>query len=468
MITMTSLSLLTASAGTCLALPPVTAADTATAAEVRLVSLDPPQPEAPPRVVVRSKVSGDNQPTNYSVDRTGSPGAVYQFTQHDDDETFVIKIEDGEVVELKLNGEKLDRNHFTFDNGEITILDDDGNVIKTHNIHRFGPDLPTPPGVPHVLRFGQGGNFVFDKDADARFFTDNAGNQVTWDFEPKVMVGINQGVPGPALRYHLNIADDQPCILIEKVIKGLPADRAGLHRYDVVVKADGKHADDGVLRKLLAEKEPGQSVTFEVIRKGKPIQLKVELQAYDGSKLVPDNFFSNDNNNENDNVFITGPGGPGGEWFVAPGAPDAPTPPGAAPAPHPLGEFRFRAEDFADPDKAPEAIRQLRERIERHADRVQLDGDRLMILKDAEKMQAEAMRMAEEARAQIEQASKAGVEKLRRDVLPEAAERLDKLEQRLEKLEGSLSDRLESLFDRLDSLSEQLKDRAADSDEDEI
>jgi len=78
------------------------------------------------------------------------------------------------------------------------------------------------------------------------------------------------------------------------------------------------------------------------------------------------------------------------------------------------------------------------------------------------------MRMADEARAKIDQASKAVGEKLRRDVLPEAAQRMDQIEQRLDLLERSLSDRLESLFDRLDSISEQLKDRGADSDEDEI
>lgn len=472
MITMTSLSLLASAAGTSLALPPLSPMTLPTAspvAEVRVVNLDPPQPEDAPRVVVRTNFVSDSQPEVIVETLPGSSGGVYQFSQQDDDETFVIKIENNKVVELKRNGHEITGDHFTFDDGEITIVDDDGNVITTHNIHRFGADAATPPGAPRVLRFGQGGNFVFDGTNNNQFFTDNSGNQVTWDFQPKVMVGINQGVPSAALRYHLGLGADQPCILIEKVIEGLPADQAGLHQYDVVITADGKKADDGVLRELLADKEPGANLVVEVIRKGKPMQLKIELQAYDSDKLMPNvRLFGTDD--QNDLTFSLPSGG---EWIVAPGtrnlttAPTAPAAPGALPTRN-FSEFNFRTEDFSDPDKARETILKLREGIQQHADRVQLDGDRLMILRDAEQMHAEALRMAQEARAKVDQATKVASEKIRRDVMPQAADRMEQIERRLDSLEGTLNDRLETLFDRLDSISDQLKDRLSDSDKDEI
>ncbi|MFT5424369.1 MAG: hypothetical protein ACI89L_002164 [Phycisphaerales bacterium] len=481
MITMTSLSLLTALAGTSLA--PMTAV---TSAEVRVVDLEPPQPETPHRVTISTGAASDNEIV--TAVELGQPvpvvsaGAVYQFEQDDGDESFVIKIEGGKVIDLKLNGDDISKDHFTFNDGEIVILDDDGNAVTRHNIHRFGSDVstpPTPPGAPRVLRFGQGGNFVFSKENNARFFTDNAGNQVTWDFEPKVMVGINQGVPSAALRYHLGLSDDQPCILIERVIDGLSASAAGMHQFDVVVKADGKNADDGVLRELLSEKEPGQSVTFEIIRKGEPMQLMIELQAYDGSKLVGSNMQFFGGGDEDENVFVTSPGNV--EWIVAPGVPSAPrvrVAPGAVrvqgvPSVQNVGEFRFRGEDFRDPDKAPEVIRHLREQIQQHADRVQLDGDRLMIFQDAELMVAEQLERAQQAQQAMQAQQAVKVQRVeatapRHEARPEAADRLDQIEQRLEMLESSLSDRLESLFDRLDSISAQLKDRAAESDEGEI
>jgi membrane-associated protease RseP (regulator of RpoE activity) len=74
----------------------------------------------------------------------------------------------------------------------------------------------------------------------------------------------------------LTFADDT--LKVHGVEKDGPADKAGMQAGDVLVKfGDDKAESRANLSKLLLKRKPGEPVSVEVERDGKPLPLKVEL-----------------------------------------------------------------------------------------------------------------------------------------------------------------------------------------------
>lgn len=66
--------------------------------------------------------------------------------------------------------------------------------------------------------------------------------------------------------------------LVSDVDKKGPAKKAGIKRGDVIVKYNGKEVPDVAhLRNFVATSTPGEEVEIEVLRKGKPLKLKVKI-----------------------------------------------------------------------------------------------------------------------------------------------------------------------------------------------
>ncbi len=67
-------------------------------------------------------------------------------------------------------------------------------------------------------------------------------------------------------------------VLVEGVVDGSAADKAGLKEQDVIITFDGQEVDDSdQLRGLIAEHQPGDKVKVKVIRSGKEKNLTVAL-----------------------------------------------------------------------------------------------------------------------------------------------------------------------------------------------
>ncbi|MDF2607394.1 MAG: Trypsin-like protein serine protease, contains C-terminal domain, Do-like protein, partial [Bacillales bacterium] len=72
-------------------------------------------------------------------------------------------------------------------------------------------------------------------------------------------------------------------IVIMSVIQGSPAEAAGLQKYDVVTKLDGKEVSNVIqLRKVLYQKEVGDSMEVEYYRGGKKLSTKMKLSKTQG------------------------------------------------------------------------------------------------------------------------------------------------------------------------------------------
>jgi serine protease Do len=72
-------------------------------------------------------------------------------------------------------------------------------------------------------------------------------------------------------------------VLVSQVMESSAADKAGLEDGDVILKLDGRDvADAGSFRSEIAALSPGTSVKLEVLRDGKPRELKAETMELEG------------------------------------------------------------------------------------------------------------------------------------------------------------------------------------------
>ncbi len=95
-------------------------------------------------------------------------------------------------------------------------------------------------------------------------------------------VGLAEVTPGMAKSYELESAKG---VLIDSVQPGLPGERAGLKRGDIVLSVDGERVD-GVrdMIYLISIRPPGSTVTLEVFRWGERLDIAVVLG--ERSKLI--------------------------------------------------------------------------------------------------------------------------------------------------------------------------------------
>ena len=193
-------------------------------------------------------------------------------------EAIEIRIEDGKVS-VKRNGKEVPENQIRRgENGQIIILDENGNELKELG-QIFGDS-----GAQGFFRVGPGdGNMFWTGEGN------DGGNMfgVATDDgpAPKVMLGVHMGEPGAALEKHLGLEHGKTT-MITGVFEGLPAEQAGLGEYDIIVAVDGDApADAATIKKALAEKEAGDTVTFRVIQSGTKREIKVKLQGYDADKM---------------------------------------------------------------------------------------------------------------------------------------------------------------------------------------
>jgi DNA-binding transcriptional MerR regulator len=111
--------------------------------------------------------------------------------------------------------------------------------------------------------------------------------------------------PGEDLREELDL-DEGEGVLVDRVIEGLPAAKAGLKQGDVIVEFDGERPVSAqTIREVLEKKDVGDTVNVTVLREGESKRLKVKLAEYNPGKFgMP-------------GAWVGG-GGPGGIYQVQP------------------------------------------------------------------------------------------------------------------------------------------------------
>jgi hypothetical protein len=126
-------------------------------------------------------------------------------------------------------------------------------------------------GLKHVLRLSQVRRVYRVKNAPISDGAVERLESAGYAVEVRgAFLGIRGSVPFAG-------ADFEGC-LIDSVTAGSPAEKGGLQSQDIVLKFDDKEVKDfNELIDLLKSSEPGQTVTFTVLRGGERKTVKVEL-----------------------------------------------------------------------------------------------------------------------------------------------------------------------------------------------
>jgi len=106
--------------------------------------------------------------------------------------------------------------------------------------------------------------------------------QFRWGGQPRLGVELIETTP--ELKEHLGSSDGTG-VLVSKVLRGLPAEHAGIQVGDLIVGIGGDPvADVSDLRRVLGERA-GESFAVEVIREGKSMDLDVTLPETDEDEV---------------------------------------------------------------------------------------------------------------------------------------------------------------------------------------
>lgn len=193
-------------------------------------------------------------------------GGGEQTTRHvivtnEDGETYELRIEGGKQ-EVKVNGKRVGEDRVVREGRYVVVLGEEGKPRTRFLVEGSGgvwTTPPAPPAPPSAVARGPG---------------------------PKVMLGINQSEVTEALRYQLGLGEGGKAILVERVIPGLPAEKAGLKSFDVIVSIEGSDgATSETLRERLIEKKPGETLKLVVISKGERKPVEIRLAPYDAGRL---------------------------------------------------------------------------------------------------------------------------------------------------------------------------------------
>lgn len=197
----------------------------------------------------------------------GRSNVTIMMSESDGDDTYVLKMS-GDDVSAEINGEKVPQKRIKRHGNSVDILDKNGEVVHTFHTGGFG----VAGGA------GQGGRGLTLRLAP-RTLEDfpQGGLATTIEHQhPPVMLGIN-----------LSEADGGG-IMVDRVIPGLPAEQAGLKDGDVIVKIDGKDAEDSsALRKALADRKDGDTMEVVVKRGEEEKTFKIKLAEWSAEKLAP-------------------------------------------------------------------------------------------------------------------------------------------------------------------------------------
>jgi S1-C subfamily serine protease len=103
-------------------------------------------------------------------------------------------------------------------------------------------------------------------------------DQVQWeDDDERPRIGVVLGSVNSALASQLGV-DDEQTTLILSVMDGLPADRAGVKKHDVIIQIDGSDdASPQELRRAIRSARPGAELKLRAIRAGQPVELTVVM-----------------------------------------------------------------------------------------------------------------------------------------------------------------------------------------------
>ncbi len=207
--------------------------------------------------------------------------STLQMIQSGGGHTSSVKIQDGKTS-ATIDDQPVPEDRIRRSGDKIELLDEKGEVVASFRV-------PTSAGwqgdraltledaavASGGLRFQRLSDDMLLGGLAAQAGHDGAVAVAT--AQPPVMLGITMGKPS-----------EGSGVMVDSVLEGLPAAKAGIKVGDRITKFEGKEVvGRAEMRKSLMDFKPGQEVTLEVQREGKTQELKVKLEAFESKRLEP-------------------------------------------------------------------------------------------------------------------------------------------------------------------------------------
>lgn len=231
----------------------------------------------------------------------GNSSSTTYMSMSENGKQYSMEARDGKVTRVEIDGKRVPKDRWRYDGKKLEILDEKGDVEKTMDLQfgANGPHIAEVPGIqmhPRVRVF-QGDRDAIRRDANRAFEElrrAEAGQmrgQQNWNRalapvaqeQPKVMLGVTFS----------EVGEDEDGVVIDSVVEGLPADKAGLKEGDVILKVGDKEvAGSGTFRSMLRDFKADDKVDMTVLRDGQKRTVTIVLEAYDAEKLGLANQFA--------------------------------------------------------------------------------------------------------------------------------------------------------------------------------
>jgi hypothetical protein len=199
-------------------------------------------------------------------------GRSVTVTQNENDRKVSVRMVNGEVVSAEVNGKAVSKDKVTV-MGDRLMINLDGQAPVTLKFRNPDTDVLILSDLP-VSRLGSTPDTVRLAQAAMADLT-----------PPKSMIGITMVVPSPELAGHLGLSEGQG-VMITGVSETLPAGKAGLRQYDVVLKINDQPASEESIRSALRDAEPGSTIAMDVISRGERRTLKLTTIAFDQTQAA--------------------------------------------------------------------------------------------------------------------------------------------------------------------------------------
>jgi hypothetical protein len=176
--------------------------------------------------------------------------SVTRMSSNVNGEKYEVEIVNDQI-HASINGEPVPQERVRRHDNGIEILDEHGDVL-----HRFSVMSNNQPRL--MLR------------------APGQPSDQSRDFRPKVMIGITMDETPEGVR-------------VDSVIDGLPASAAGIKPGDIIRELNDKSVESVAgFREQIGGLNPGDTANIVVFRDGKDIELKVEVERFDDSRLGGD------------------------------------------------------------------------------------------------------------------------------------------------------------------------------------
>ncbi len=197
---------------------------------------------------------------------TSTTNTTLKFTHIQNGTNYTLLIENGKKS-ATINGQRLPKDQLREVGKTVEILDPAGNVLTTFNVG----DVSIEPRFPN-----NGRNIQIERGRRG------AGELNRFDLAP--LPGIDQ--PAPPVMLGITMSAQDGGVVVDRVVPGLPAEKAGLKESDLILKFDDKPiTTPEALRAALMDKKAGDQIVIRVKRAEKELDLKAQLTAFDAQEL---------------------------------------------------------------------------------------------------------------------------------------------------------------------------------------